>query len=46
MPFKQDVTGAVDHVEESARAINAVNTIVNEGGRLTRRTPITLRCSG
>lgn len=32
MPFKQDVLALVDHVEESARAITAVNTIVNDGG--------------
>jgi len=35
MPFKQDVLALVDHVEESARAINAVNTIVNDDGVLT-----------
>ncbi len=35
MPFKQDVIALVDHVEESARAINAVNTIVNDDGALT-----------
>ena len=39
MPFKQDVLALVDEVEPSARAINAVNTIVNDvtvsGGRLT-----------
>ena len=35
MPFKQDVIALVDTVEDSARAINAVNTIVNDGGRLT-----------
>ena len=35
MPFKQDVLSLVDHVEESARAINAVNTIVNDDGVLT-----------
>jgi shikimate dehydrogenase len=35
MPFKQDVIGLVDHVEPSARAIHAVNTIVNDDGRLT-----------
>src|SRR6476469_4309640 len=31
MPFKQDVIPLVDTVEDSARAINAVNTIVNDG---------------
>lgn len=35
MPFKQDVIPLVDRVEDSARAINAVNTIVNDDGRLT-----------
>jgi shikimate dehydrogenase len=39
MPFKQDVIPLVDEIEQSARAINAVNTIVNDlsvpGGRLT-----------
>lgn len=35
MPFKQDVIELVDAVEPSARAIHAVNTIVNDDGRLT-----------
>jgi shikimate dehydrogenase len=35
MPFKQDVIGLVDRVEPSARAIHAVNTIVNDDGHLT-----------
>lgn len=35
MPFKQDVLTLVDHVEDSARVINSVNTIVNDGGVLT-----------
>jgi shikimate dehydrogenase len=35
MPFKRDVIALVDDVEESARAIDAVNTIVNDDGRLT-----------
>jgi shikimate dehydrogenase len=35
MPFKQDVLALVDHVEDSARAIDAVNTIVNDDGVLT-----------
>jgi shikimate dehydrogenase len=35
MPFKQDVLALVDHVEPSARAIHAVNTIVNDSGYLT-----------
>lgn len=35
MPFKQDVLALVDEVQQSARAIGAVNTIVNDDGRLT-----------
>lgn len=35
MPFKQDAISLVDHVEASARAINSVNTIVNDDGVLT-----------
>jgi shikimate dehydrogenase len=35
MPFKQDVIALVDNVEESARAINSINTIVNDDGHLT-----------
>jgi shikimate dehydrogenase len=35
MPFKQDVIPLVDEIEASARAINAINTIVNDDGRLT-----------
>lgn len=35
MPFKQAVIPLVDEVEDSARVINAVNTIVNDDGRLT-----------
>lgn len=35
MPFKQDVLGLVDQVEPSAVAIEAVNTIVDDNGRLT-----------
>ena len=35
MPFKQDVIPLVDHVEDSARAIRAVNTIVNDDGVLS-----------
>ncbi|TIC85714.1 shikimate 5-dehydrogenase [Nocardioides sp. GY 10127] len=34
MPFKTDVMAFVDEVEESAAAIDAVNTVVNTGGRL------------
>lgn len=35
MPFKQDVIELVDVVEQSAKSINAVNTIVNDDGHLT-----------
>jgi shikimate dehydrogenase len=35
MPFKQDVIELVDVVEQSAKSIHAVNTIVNDGSRLT-----------
>jgi shikimate dehydrogenase len=35
MPFKEDVIPLVDEVEPSARAINSVNTIVNDDGHLT-----------
>lgn len=35
MPFKEDVIALVDEVEESARVIHSVNTIVNDDGRLT-----------
>jgi shikimate dehydrogenase len=35
MPFKQDVIALIDEVEDSARAVHAVNTIVNDDGRLT-----------
>ena len=34
MPFKQDVLALVDEIEQSARSIRAVNTIVNDEGRL------------
>ncbi|TPG35787.1 shikimate 5-dehydrogenase [Mycolicibacterium hodleri] len=34
MPFKEDVIALVDEVEASARAINSVNTIVNDDGYL------------
>lgn len=34
MPYKADVIPLVDEVELSARAIHAVNTIVNDDGRL------------
>lgn len=35
MPFKEDVIPLLDGLEESARAIDSVNTIVNDDGRLT-----------
>ncbi|WP_202915599.1 MULTISPECIES: shikimate 5-dehydrogenase [unclassified Mycolicibacterium] len=35
MPFKEDVIALVDELEQSARVINSVNTIVNDAGRLT-----------
>ncbi|MYR05383.1 shikimate 5-dehydrogenase [Gordonia sp. SID5947] len=35
MPFKEAVIPLVDVMEESAAAIESVNTIVNDGGRLT-----------
>jgi shikimate dehydrogenase len=35
MPFKEAVIPLVDVVEDSARAIGAVNTIVNDDGRLS-----------
>lgn len=35
MPFKREVLALVDHVEPSAAAIAAVNTIVNDDGVLT-----------
>ncbi|MBM7114795.1 shikimate 5-dehydrogenase [Archangium primigenium] len=35
MPFKEAVMALLDGLEPSARAIDSVNTIVNEGGRLT-----------
>lgn len=35
MPFKEDVIPLVDELEPSAAAIESVNTIVNDGGRLT-----------
>jgi shikimate dehydrogenase len=34
MPFKRDVIQLVDEVEDSARVIDAVNTIVNDDGHL------------
>jgi shikimate dehydrogenase len=35
MPYKEDVIALVDAMDPSARAIDSVNTIVNDGGRLT-----------
>lgn len=34
MPFKQDVVPLLDELDPVARTIGAVNTVVNEGGRL------------
>jgi shikimate dehydrogenase len=34
MPFKETVVSYLDDLDEAARMIGAVNTIVNEGGRL------------
>jgi len=35
MPYKEDVIALVDVMDPSAKAIDSVNTIVNDGGRLT-----------
>lgn len=35
MPFKQDVIQYLDKLDDSAREIGAVNTVVNDGGVLT-----------
>jgi shikimate dehydrogenase len=35
MPYKEDVIGLVDVMDPSAKAIDSVNTIVNDAGRLT-----------
>ncbi|WP_026550662.1 shikimate 5-dehydrogenase [Arthrobacter sp. Br18] len=35
MPFKEEVIALVDRMADSARAIDSVNTIVNDGGVLT-----------
>jgi len=35
MPFKEAVIPLIDDLESSARAIDSVNTIVNDDGRLT-----------
>jgi shikimate dehydrogenase len=35
MPYKEDVIALVDAMDPSATAIDSVNTIVNDGGRLT-----------
>lgn len=35
MPFKEDVIALVDHLDPSARAIDSVNTVVNDDGVLT-----------
>lgn len=34
IPYKQDVIKHLDYIDESAKAINAVNTIVNKDGKL------------
>ncbi|MDQ1672953.1 MAG: shikimate dehydrogenase, partial [Frankiaceae bacterium] len=34
MPFKEDAIGLVDELDPSAAAIDSINTIVNDGGRL------------
>ena len=34
MPFKNEVIGYLDEVDEKARRIGAVNTVVNRGGKL------------
>lgn len=34
VPFKEAVLGALDHVDDEARAIGAVNTVVRDGERL------------
>jgi shikimate dehydrogenase len=35
MPYKEDVIALVDVMDPSAKAIDSVNTIVNDGGKLT-----------
>ena len=35
MPFKQAVIPYLDEIDDAARVIGAVNTVVNDGGRLT-----------
>src|SRR3954470_6893753 len=35
MPFKEAIIPFLDDVEDSAAAIDAVNTVVNDAGRLT-----------
>ncbi|MCW1250111.1 shikimate 5-dehydrogenase [Acaricomes phytoseiuli] len=35
MPYKEAVIPMVDHLDESAAAIDSVNTVVNDGGLLT-----------
>ncbi len=34
VPYKQDVINYLDYVDDTAKEINAVNTIVNKGGKL------------
>ena len=45
MPYKEDVIALVDVMDPSAKAIDSVNTIVNDGGRLRPTTPTTPRSS-
>lgn len=35
MPYKEDVIALIDELEESAAAIESVNTVVNDSGRLS-----------
>jgi shikimate dehydrogenase len=35
MPFKESIVKELDTLDEAAKAIGAVNTVVNDGGRLT-----------
>src|SRR5262245_49593436 len=34
MPFKESVIPLLGHLDETARAVGAVNAVVNDGGRL------------
>jgi shikimate dehydrogenase len=46
MPFKEDVIELVDELDASARAIGAVNTLVNTDGRLTAYNTDVLAVTG